>query len=185
MKLMRALKGNPVTVSHGLAASLEQIEALPEAEKEAFKQAYIRFADALVSHGWLDGGRLCVAHAGMKETYIGRASGRVRDFALYGETTGETDEFGLPIRYAWAQDYRGSASVIYGHTPVPEAEWLNNTLNIDTGCVFGGKLTALRYPEREIVSVAARKVYAEPARPFLEVRAGERESRREGDTADG
>lgn len=89
----------------------------------------------------------------------GRASGRVRDFALFGETTGETDEFGLPVRYDWAAEYRGRAKVVYGHTPVPEAEWINKTINIDTGCTFGGRLTALRYPEMELVTV--------PARPFL------------------
>ena len=97
----------------------------------------------------------------------GRGSGKVRDFALYGETTGETDEFGLPVRYNWAAEYRGQAMVVYGHTPVPEPEWLNRTVNIDTGCVFGGKLTALRYPEREFVSVPAARTYCEPARPFL------------------
>jgi protein phosphatase len=57
--------------------------------------------------------------------------------------------------------------VVYGHTPVPEPEWLNNTICIDTGCVFGGKLTALRYPEKELVSVPALKTYYEPAKPFL------------------
>ncbi len=97
----------------------------------------------------------------------GRGSGKVRDFALYGETTGETDEFGLPVRYNWAAEYRGAAMVVYGHTPVPEPEWLNRTVNIDTGCVFGGKLTALRYPEKEFVSVPAARTYCEPARPFL------------------
>jgi len=98
----------------------------------------------------------------------GRGSGKVREFALYGETTGESDEFGLPVRYNWAAEYRGSANVVYGHTPVPEPEWLNRTINIDTGCVFGGKLTALRYPEKEFVSVSAKQTYCEPARPFLD-----------------
>ena len=97
----------------------------------------------------------------------GRGSGKVRDFALYGETTGETGEFGLPVRWNWAAEYRGRAVVVYGHTPVPEPEWLNRTINIDTGCVFGGRLTALRYPEKELVSVPAAATYAEPARPFL------------------
>src|SRR6201989_1753182 len=102
----------------------------------------------------------------MKEEMQGRGSGKVRDFALYGETTGETDEFGLPVRYNWAAAYRGRAAVVYGHTPVPEPEWLNNTICVDTGCVFGGKLTALRYPERELVSVPAHQTYYEPARPL-------------------
>ena len=96
------------------------------------------FCRGLVSPLVLDGGRLVVAHAGLKEAYHGRASGRVRSFALYGDTTGETDEFGLPVRYPWADDYRGRAMVLYGHTPVPEPEWVNNTMCLDTGCVFGG-----------------------------------------------
>ena len=120
-----------------------------------------------MSHYVLDDGKLVVAHAGMKAEMQGRGSGKVRDFALYGETTGETDEFGLPVRFNWAAEYRGSAMVVYGHTPVPEPEWLNRTVNIDTGCVFGGKLTALRYPEKEFVSVPAARTYCEPARPFL------------------
>ena len=113
------------------------------------------FLDRLVSHYVLDDGKLVVAHAGLKEEMQGRGSGKVRDFALYGETTGETDEFGLPVRHNWAKEYRGPAMVVYGHTPVPAPEWLNRTVNIDTGCVFGGLLTALRYPENEFVSVPA------------------------------
>ena len=124
------------------------------------------FLDGLISHYLLDGGRLVVAHAGLIERYQGRASRRVREFCLYGQTTGETDEYGLPVRYPWAQEYRGQAMVAYGHTPVPAPEWVNNTLCLDTGCVFGGRLTALRYPEREIVAVPAERVYYEPARPL-------------------
>jgi protein phosphatase len=164
MKLVKALRGRNVQIKHGLAESLEQLEREPE----AFREGAATFLDRLVSHYVLDDGRLVVAHAGMKEKLQGRGSGKVRSFALYGETTGETDEFGLPVRYNWAAEYRGRAMVIYGHTPIPEPEWLNNTINIDTGCVFGGRLTALRYPERELVSVPAAHVYAQPARPFLE-----------------
>ena len=107
-----------------------------------------------------------VAHAGLKEEMHGRGSAAVRSFALYGETTGESDEFGLPVRHDWARDYRGPAMVIYGHTPTPSPDWVNRTLCIDTGCVFGGRLTALRYPEREMVSVPAGRTYAEPVRPL-------------------
>jgi protein phosphatase len=162
-KLLRKLKGNDVQLSYGLAASLEQLAREPP----EFIQRMQAFLNGLVSHYVLDDAKLVVAHAGMKEQLQGRASGRVRAFALYGETTGETDEFGLPVRYNWAAEYRGQAMVVYGHTPVPEPEWLNRTINIDTGCVFGGKLTALRYPEKELVSVPAARTYCEPARPFL------------------
>ncbi len=163
VKLVKALGGRNVQVKHGLAESLEQLGR----ETPEFRERAARFLDGLVSHYVLDDGRLVVAHAGMKAEYQGRGSGRVREFALYGETTGETDEFGLPVRYNWAAEYRGGAMVVYGHTPVPEPAWLNNTLCIDTGCVFGGRLTALRYPERELVSVPAARVYSEPVRPFL------------------
>ena len=161
-KLVRSLRGRRVTVSHGLAESLAQLAAEPE----EFRAEALAFMDGLVSHLMLDGGRLVVAHAGLKEDYHGRASGRVRSFALYGETTGETDEYGLPVRYPWANDYRGKAMVVYGHTPIVEPEWVNNTLCLDTGCVFGGRLTALRYPEKELVSVPARQVWYEPTRPL-------------------
>lgn len=163
VKLLRKLQGKHVQITHGLAESLEQLDA----ESAQFKADVATFIDSLISHYVLDNGRLVVAHAGMKENMAGRASGAVREFALYGETTGETDEFGLPVRYNWAAEYRGAAQIVYGHTPVPEPEWLNRTINIDTGCVFGGALTALRYPENELVSVAALATYAEAARPFL------------------
>ena len=162
VKLLKALRGKNVRRSHGLDASMEQLAL----ESEEFRTQVEQFIDGLISHYMLDGGRLVVAHAGLIERYHGRASGRVREFCLYGQTTGETDEYGLPVRYPWAQEYRGRAVVLYGHTPVPAAEWLNNTLCLDTGCVFGGRLTALNYPERTTVSVPAARVYHPPARPF-------------------
>ena len=161
-KLMRHLQGRPVTIAHGLAETLAQLEP----ERAEFKAEVIDFVHGLVSHLVLDDGKLVVAHAGMRADLQGRASARVRDFAMYGETTGEIDAFGLPVRQNWAADYRGEAAVVYGHTPVPEAEWFNRTLCVDTGCVFGGKLTALRYPEKELVQVQARQVYCEPVRPL-------------------
>jgi len=161
-KLVRALRGRDVTRSHGLAESLAQLAAAPD----GFADQAAAFVDKLLGHVVLDDGKLVVAHAGLPEAMHGRASGAVRAFALYGDTTGETDEFGLPVRYPWAEDYRGKAAVVYGHTPVPEAAWINGTICVDTGCVFGGKLTALRYPERELVSVPAGRVYYQPAKPL-------------------
>ena len=161
-KLVRALAGRNVQVTHGLAESLAQLEREPP----EFRERARAFLDGLVSHLVLDDGRLVVAHAGMREEMQGRASAAVRAFAIYGETTGETDEFGLPVRFPWAVEYRGKASVVYGHTPVAKPEWVNNTINVDTGCVFGGALTALRYPEKELVSVAAARAYYEPVRPL-------------------
>ncbi|CAK7024596.1 polynucleotide kinase-phosphatase [Saezia sanguinis] len=164
VKLMRKLWGKQVKLTHGLEETMQQLAAYPA----EFHTEVADFLESLVSHYVLDDGRLVVAHAGMKAEMQGRASGEVRSFALYGETTGEDDEYGLPVRYDWANDYRGDAMVVYGHTPSPRAEWINRTLCVDTGCVFGGHLTALRYPEREIVSVPALQVYYEPVRPLEE-----------------
>ncbi|MFD9391203.1 polynucleotide kinase-phosphatase [Streptomyces sp. NPDC060000] len=161
-KYGRHLRGRQVQHTHGLAETIEQMEG----ESEEFRAEVREFIAGLVSHYVLDGGRLVVCHAGLPEKYHGRTSGRVRSHALYGDTTGETDEFGLPVRYPWAEDYRGRAAVVYGHTPVPEATWLNNTICLDTGAVFGGKLTALRWPERELVDVPAEQVWYEPTKPL-------------------
>ncbi len=163
VKLKRKLRGKNVKLTHGLADSVQQLESFPL----AFHQEALNFLEQLVSHYLFDNGKLVVAHAGMKEELQGRTSGKVSEFALYGETTGEMDEFGLPVRINWAANYRGKAIVVYGHTPVPKAEWLNNTICIDTGCVFGGKLTALRYPENELVSVPAKYTYYKSIKPFI------------------
>ena len=162
-KLMRQMMGRNVTISHGLAETLAQLEARPP----EFRQKTLEFLQGLDAHYVLDQGKLVIAHAGLKAEYQGRESARSFQFALYGETTGETDEWGLPERVDWARDYRGPAAVVYGHSPVPEARWFNNTINVDTGCVFGGALTALRYPERETVAVPALKTWRESPKPIL------------------
>lgn len=175
-KLGRYLKGRKVQLTHGLAETVEQLER-EDAKDPEFRKQVGAFIDGLVSHYVLDGGRLVVCHAGLPEKYHGRTSGRVRSHALYGETTGETDEFGLPVRYPWAEDYRGRAAVVYGHTPVPNTSWINNTICLDTGAVFGGKMTALRWPERELVDVPAEQVWYEPVKPLETEAPGGREGR--------
>ncbi|MFD3454467.1 polynucleotide kinase-phosphatase [Streptomyces sp. NPDC058691] len=175
-KLGRYLKGKKVQHTHGLAETIEQLEK-EDAKDPAFREQVQGFIEGLVSHYVLDGGKLVVCHAGLPEKYHGRTSGRVRSHALYGDTTGETDEFGLPVRYPWAEDYRGRATVVYGHTPVPNTSWINNTICLDTGAVFGGRMTALRWPEREIVDVPAERVWYEPAKPLAAEAPGGHEGR--------
>ncbi|MFD2571674.1 AAA family ATPase [Spirosoma soli] len=164
-KLRRKLRGNKVSMTHGLADTVAQVEAEPS----FFRQDVRRFLENLPYYIRLDGGRLLVAHAGLREDLHGRTGETVRAFCLFGATNGQLDALGLPVRLNWAADYKGKTTIVYGHTPVAEAVWLNNTIDIDTGCAFGGKLTALRYPERELVSVAAKRLYAVPSRPFLAV----------------
>ena len=161
-KLNKFLMGKNVHLYHGLDKTVEQLEGT----SKEFRNEVKEFLNGLIAHYVLDDGKLVVAHGGLPEEMHGRAAAAVRAFCLFGETTGEIDEFGLPVRYNWAKNYKGKAIVVYGHTPVPEIEWLNNTLNIDTGCVFGGKLSALRYPEKEVVQVTAKEIYSEPIRPI-------------------
>ena len=161
-KFRRWLLGRKVKLAHGLETSVAQMQE----ESDAFKAQVTEFLSRLDTHLWLDDGALVVAHAGISQEHIGKPSGKERHFCLYGDTTGERDEHGLPIRYNWAAEYHGTAAIVYGHTPIPEPLWLNNTLCIDTGCVFGGSLTALRWPEREIVTINAQRAYARKIRPF-------------------
>jgi protein phosphatase len=170
-KLLRYLRGKKVQINHGLDRTVAEIDAIPTEYQEVYRQELTAFLDGLLSHYVLDDGQLVIAHAGLKEEMQGRSSGVVRSFAMYGETTGEIDEFGLPVRANWAKNYRGAATVVYGHVPVLQAEWLNNSIDIDTGCVFGGKLTALRYPERQLMEVPAAQVYYEPIKPLGDLSA--------------
>ena len=161
-KLLRKLQGKDVRPTGGLQQTLEQLEATDA----AFHQRLLGFLSTLPHHVQLDEGRLVAAHGGLPARLQGRDSPKVQAVALYGETTGQLDEQGFPERRDWAEAYRGDALVVYGHTPVEEPRACNGTVNIDTGCVFGGRLTSLRYPEGDLVSVPATRAYAEmrPAR---------------------
>jgi protein phosphatase len=161
-KLARALRGNAVKLAHGLELSMKQLEEEPE----SFRKGVARFIESLPTLLVLDAGKLIVVHAGMTPELLHAPERRRRPFALHGETSGECDEFGLPARIDWAQSYRGAALVVYGHTPSVEPRWTNETVCIDTGCVFGGKLTALRYPERTTMSVPARAAHYASRRPL-------------------
>lgn len=163
-KFLRWLSGANVKPAHGLQASIDQMAE----EDPAFRATVRKFLGSLPPYLWLDGGTLVVAHAGLKQEMIGKSGGKVRSFALYGDTTGETDGFGNPVRRNWALEYRGDAAIVYGHVAAPEVQAANNTWCIDTGCCFGGALTALRWPARELVGVPARKVWFEGSRPLAE-----------------
>lgn len=161
-RLIRWLDGRNVHVTHGLAETAQQVQDVSPASRQELK----RFLDNLPFHIWLDGGALAVAHAGIRRDMLGLITSATRAFCLYGDTTGERDEFGFPVRRNWAARYRGTTAIVYGHTPIVTAAWVNNTICIDTGCCFGGQLTALRWPERELVAVPALDIYTTPVRPL-------------------
>lgn len=152
-KLYRYLLGNKVQTTHGLETTVSEYMSMNPEMKNDFRERFLRLYESAPLYHVLDQGRLVIAHAGIREDYIGKNNSKVKTFVLYGDITGQSNPDGTPVRRDWAKNYQGKAAVVYGHTPVREPRVLNNTYNIDTGAVFGGNLTALRYPEIELVSV--------------------------------
>lgn len=152
-KLYRFFLGRNVQITHGLETTVAEYNALSASQQEKIRKMFMELYEHAPLYAVLDNKKLVVAHAGIREDYIGRNDKKVQTFVLYGDITGETHPDGSPVRRDWARHYRGKAWIVYGHTPVREPRFINRTVNIDTGCVFGGKLTALRYPEMETVSV--------------------------------
>ncbi|MGV2940844.1 bis(5'-nucleosyl)-tetraphosphatase PrpE [Mesobacillus sp. LC4] len=152
-KLYRYLLGNKVQTTHGLETTVSEYMSMNPEVKNDFREKFLRLYESAPLYHVLDQGRLVIAHAGIREDYIGKDNSKVKTFVLYGDITGQSNPDGTPVRRDWAKNYQGKAAVVYGHTPVREPRVLNNTYNIDTGAVFGGNLTALRYPEMELVSV--------------------------------
>lgn len=148
-------------ILHGLETTTAELSALTEKERSVYKTLFINLYEGSPLYQILDEGKLIIAHAGIKEEYIGKKNKRVKTFVLYGDITGEVNEDGTPVRRDWAKDYKGDAWIIYGHTPVLEPRMMNKTVNIDTGAVFGGKLTAFRYPELELISVPSSMPFTE------------------------
>ncbi|WP_422123731.1 bis(5'-nucleosyl)-tetraphosphatase PrpE [Planococcus sp. X10-3] len=158
-KLYRFMKGHSVELVHGLEVTVAEWQALPKKEQQEFRKRYIRFYEELPQYQVLRDD-LIVAHAGLKKEMIGEPlSRKIAVFTLYGDRTGNFHADGRPVRRDWAKSYRGEPWVVYGHTPTEEPYIINRTVNIDTGCVFGGSLTAFRFPEKELVSVPAKQPY--------------------------
>jgi len=159
-KLLRALKGLPVEITRGLEITMDELNALPPSERESLVADIRRLLESAPAYLLLNHGRLVVTHAGIEEHMIGRLSRRIWRFCCFGAPTGELTPEGLPVRRDWAADYHGHPLVVYGHNPVPEPRFRHNTIDIDQGCVHGGALTALRYPEMELVQVHPHQLYS-------------------------
>ncbi|MBU8906898.1 bis(5'-nucleosyl)-tetraphosphatase PrpE [Desertibacillus haloalkaliphilus] len=152
-KLYRYFLGRNVQITHGLETTVAELEALDKKSYAKISDEFRQLVEDAPLYLELDDGQLIVAHAGIRGDYIGRHDKKVKTFVLYGDITGEKNEDGTPVRRDWAKHYKNDAWIIYGHTPVKIPRKINYTINIDTGCVFGGQLTACRYPEIETVSV--------------------------------
>ena len=177
-KIARWLEGHAVNLTHG-DELVEQEFKLYEQEHgvEETKNVKARFVKMLLnapSHYILveNGlGKTIVTHAGIRDHYIGKTSPRIRDFCRYGEIIGESDT-GRPIRGDWFLQHQTSELIVWGHDPKVKPYKINNTINIDQGVVFGGELTAFRYPEQTFEAVKAYKNYTgHEGNPLLEAKA--------------
>ncbi|RST75577.1 bis(5'-nucleosyl)-tetraphosphatase PrpE [Siminovitchia acidinfaciens] len=158
-KLYRYFLGRKVQIAHGLETTVAELDNLSQKEANHYKRLFMELYEDSPLYQSLDEGNLVIAHAGIREDYIGKVNKSVKTFVLYGDITGEFHPDGRPVRRDWAKKYHGKPFIVYGHTPVHKPRTVGKTINIDTGCVFGGKLTAFRYPEIETVSVPSSMPY--------------------------
>jgi len=152
-KLYRYFLGRNVSQTHGLETTVAEYLALPTLKQKQIRYQFMELYENSPLYQVLDDKKLIIAHAGIREDLIGRFDKRVQTFVLYGDITGNKDADGFPERRNWAKNHRSESIIVYGHTPVREPHIQNRTYNIDTGCVFGGHLTAIRYPELQLVNV--------------------------------
>ncbi|MGE6631002.1 bis(5'-nucleosyl)-tetraphosphatase PrpE [Bacillus sp. NPDC077027] len=161
-KLYRYLKGNPVKLLHGIETTVNEIKQLQPQEQHTLSADFKNLFEQAPLYELLDDGKLIITHAAMKEKDIGKTPNKeMRSYILFGDVTGEILPNGRPVRKDWAKNYKGNPWIVYGHTPVKTPRIVGRTVNIDTGCVFGNQLSALRYPEFHIVSVPSSMPYDE------------------------
>ncbi|MCF3942088.1 bis(5'-nucleosyl)-tetraphosphatase PrpE [Oceanobacillus alkalisoli] len=160
-KLYRFFLGNNVQQKHGLETTVQEYETLDNKEKQHIREQFMSLYEQAPLYLEIPEVNAVIAHAGIKEEYIGRTDKQVKSFVLYGDTTGKSDNLGRPIRRDWAKHYHGKRWIIYGHTPVKAPRIIHHTINIDTGCVFGNALTAYQLPEQTIVSAPSTQPWNE------------------------
>lgn len=160
-KLYRYFLGRNVQIRHGLETTVAELKALTKQEYRQVRSQFMTLVERAPLYHVLDDGKVVIAHAGIRAEDIGRTSKRVKSFVLYGDVTGETNPDGTPVRRDWAIHHQGGPWIIYGHTPVREPRFISRTVNIDTGCVFGGHLSALRYPEMTVCQVPSTMPFVE------------------------
>ncbi|AXF55662.1 bis(5'-nucleosyl)-tetraphosphatase PrpE [Salicibibacter kimchii] len=158
-KLYRYFLGRPVQIRHGLETTVAELHALPEASYQRIRRSFMRLFEEAPLYAAFHHDEIVAAHAGIRRNDIGKTNKAVRSFVLYGDVDqGEQRPGQLPKRRDWVvKETNESPWIVYGHTPVKTPRVFRRTINIDTGCVFGGALTAFRYPEITTVSVPSRQ----------------------------
>jgi protein phosphatase len=168
-RFYRYINGHHTALDQGLETTVAEFMALPTPERAEIAALVKDLIGTAPPYLLLDNGKLAVAHAGLKDTMLGRLSDRIFYFCLYGHTTNSTNVKAalersteeIVVAENWAEHYRGKPLIAYAQAPKAATgpEIHNNTVNLDQGCVFGGRLTAMCYPERSFVQVKAAHSY--------------------------
>jgi diadenosine tetraphosphatase ApaH/serine/threonine PP2A family protein phosphatase len=152
---------------HWLREQKTQKKAQKKARKE-LKPDRARYLAYLASlPAMIDLGTHLVVHAGLRPG-VPLSEQSIEDLTEL-RTLGldRTSRFGVP----WYDVYDGRQIALFGHWPASEPRRAKRALGLDTGCVYGYKLTAYIVESDEIVSVQARRAYDPPRKPAKRKRA--------------
>ncbi len=160
-KFVRWLKGNNVKVSYGLEKTINEFNSLSSSLKEKLREKILSYWEKIPLYLIINNDTV-IAHAGIKDEFIGKADKKVRSFVLYGATTGRVLDNGFPERLDWTKWRKlneNSPKIVYGHQVFDEPYINNKCYGIDTGCVLGNKLTAYLPQLDKFEFVKAKKEY--------------------------
>ena len=168
-RFFRWLQGHEVKIAYGLDRTIAEFNAIAPQERNRWREKLVEFFEQLPYAIRFDEGESVMVHAAWRprmkeETEVAR----IRYYAIYGPSTGEQTSQGFPVRIDWARTYKGPERVFFGHQVYLRPYRTPYAIGIDTGCVFGGSLTALRYPSLELVSVQSKKARATYNGPMID-----------------
>lgn len=140
----------------GEAVFLKAAQDKVRVELEDGKQHYLEYLCSLPS--MIDLGTHLVVHAGVRPN-VPLKEQSVEDLTEL-RTLGEdrTSREGTP----WYDVYEGEKIILFGHWPAREIRRAKCAIGLDTGCVYGHRLTAYVVETGEVVSVKAHRTYDFP-----------------------
>lgn len=162
-KLIRYLRGNPVSITDGLQETIDQLA--PELKREANREELLFFLENLPYAIKLDD-NIYVVHGGIDPRFSVEA--QKQNVVLYMRNHAPGKTFSDPTAPPWYEVERGEASkdqiILFGHNSKANTSNAINAVALDGGCVFGDELRAAIIDidgTRTIESVPARKQYCE------------------------
>ncbi len=160
-KFVRWLKGSNVKISYGMQKTVDEFLNLPKTIQEQYRKKIIEYYSSAPLYVIVNK-ETVIAHAGIKDDMIGKTGKKVKSFVLYGQTTGRYTPEGFPERLDWTKERKlkaNSPKIVYGHVVFQKPYINNKCYGIDTGCVFGNKLTAYIPQIDTFEFVKAKKTY--------------------------